>query len=811
MEALLRQLPQGKKQQKRGSRMNYLTHKDIQLKCPWKLLSIEELEVHIEPNKHASIYAKALVEEETDIIQGSLKNEVIELLNKETQKIIFAAEITEATLIYENGVCYIEIRGLSGTSNLDLTKESRSFQETAMTYEEMIDSIIKTSKGTDAIYIEGKGKAIQVPLIQFRETNWTYIKRMASHFQSVVVPEVSSTQPRFWFGLPEGKRKTLDDSIEYEVKHETTLTRKPFFSYEIKHWDNMNIGDYNHFKGKEMIIYKKSISLKENLLIFAYSLCYRNSYQIMKKYNTIISGMAIQGTVLQTNKEQMRVHLDIDQKQDPSKAYWYDYVPTTGNMMYCMPKVGTRIALYFPDEKEEHAKIHYCVRTNGATSPALSDPSCRYFYTEHQKAWALLPTNLYFEAIQPSGTPKKLRIELPDATGPDAVDPNGSGADGFLGVRCSSPKKIFIMTIGEIQIKTKTFAHLNTMQSLTVYHGGTTTEYNACITITNDHHLVGNHIYFDTVPDKEEGEYAPFNDAPKEGEYHFWESALKIGGGLLAVVGGIAVACVCVAAIGPAALILGGAIVGAGISSVAVGMGEMSTGNNVSAKEYLIKLGIGAFTGAIGSIPGMPLAATVFLVAPGATMIGMGLEELLIEDTDYTVEDYVVQGVISIAFAGLASGINTIAAKFVNKLKGNTAQLDIQAVQNQIDDIDDKITQKYTTNGAMSGKKVKDLYLSKLSNQQLIDLCDQYNIPYNSSNPKGAINDLKRFIVNDPSVLGGAERSGLLAQQRSVDDLYKAEWKAYDKTDLKGEINSVQGPRVKKVLDGIKSYNNDMC
>lgn len=426
------------------------------------------------------------------------------------------------------------------------------------------------------------------------------------------------------------------------------------------------------------------------------------------------------------------------------------------------------IALYFPDEKEEHAKIHYCVRTNGATSSALSDPSCRYFYTEHQKAWALLPTNLYFEAIQPSGTPKKLRIELPDATGPDAVDPNGSGADGFLGVRCSSPKKIFIMTIGEIQIKTKTFAHLNTMQSLTVYHGGTTTEYNACITITNDHHLVGNHIYFDTVPDKEEGEYAPFNDAPKEGEYHFWESALKIVGGLLAVVGRITVACVC-SSYRTRRINTRGCHCWS--RNKQCGRGEISTGNNVSAKEYLIKLGIGAFTGAIGSIPGMALATTVFLVAPGATMIGMGLEELLIEDTDYTWEDYVVQGVISMAFAGAASGINKIAAKFFNKLKGNTAKLDMRAVQNQIDDIDAKITQKYTTNGVMSGKKVKDLYLSKLSNQQLADLCDQYNIPYNSSNPRGAINDLKKFIVNDPSVLGGTDLYKKLYKGENNDEM----------------------------------------
>ena len=49
----------------------------------------------------------------------------------------------------------------------------------------------------------------------------------------------------------------------------------------------------------------------------------------------------------------------------------------------------------YPDLLDRQIPIIYCMRTNGATSPALSDPSCRYFYTEHQRCtMAVLRQNI---------------------------------------------------------------------------------------------------------------------------------------------------------------------------------------------------------------------------------------------------------------------------------------------------------------------------------------------------------------------------------------------------------------------------------
>ena len=50
--------------------------------------------------------------------------------------------------------------------------------------------------------------------------------------------------------------------------------------------------------------------------------------------------MVIEGEVLQTKGEVLRLHLEIDDSQDVSAAYDYPWRPITGNMLYCMPEKG---------------------------------------------------------------------------------------------------------------------------------------------------------------------------------------------------------------------------------------------------------------------------------------------------------------------------------------------------------------------------------------------------------------------------------------------------------------------------------------
>ena len=62
--------------------------------------------------------------------------------------------------------------------------------------------------------------------------------------------------------------------------------------------------------------------------------------------------------------------------------------------MYCMPKVGTKVSLYFSSEEEASARVINCIRENGETCEGMSDPNYRGLSTEHGKKLFLNPKEL---------------------------------------------------------------------------------------------------------------------------------------------------------------------------------------------------------------------------------------------------------------------------------------------------------------------------------------------------------------------------------------------------------------------------------
>lgn len=77
--------------------------------------------------------------------------------------------------------------------------------------------------------------------------------------------------------------------------------------------------------------------------------------QSPKFYNDIVSGMSLLGEVAKDDKEVVYVKLDIDEGE--GGTYPYPFRPETGNMMYCMPQVGTKVSLYFPNCDEKNAMV----------------------------------------------------------------------------------------------------------------------------------------------------------------------------------------------------------------------------------------------------------------------------------------------------------------------------------------------------------------------------------------------------------------------------------------------------------------------
>ena len=105
----------------------------------------------------------------------------------------------------ENGNYYVEIEGISKTSELDIKEKSRSFQNINMTYDELISSVLKNYSEKGFIQSVGCSQKINKPIFQYKETDWNFLKRICSELNSEIYCDIISINNLFYFGRSKGK------------------------------------------------------------------------------------------------------------------------------------------------------------------------------------------------------------------------------------------------------------------------------------------------------------------------------------------------------------------------------------------------------------------------------------------------------------------------------------------------------------------------------------------------------------------------------------------------------------------------------
>ncbi|MCE5284885.1 MAG: hypothetical protein LLG02_03405, partial [Pelosinus sp.] len=252
---------------------------------------------------------------------------------------------------------------------------------------------------------------IDGPLIQYEETDWQFIIRLASLQEDVIVPNVILNEKIFSFGYPPGEAKTLPDTISYtsgkdiaafrtdvESEYKPNLLCSEYAYYEVESYDELTIGDPVTFQGFEMYVGAVDIELKDGILVYQAKLIRKMMLRQNPILNEKFQGVSLEGKVLAVQNQEIKLHLDIDEEQDEATAYWYPFEPPTTDMLYLMPQIGTNASLYMPGIKEQKAIITGCVRTNGGSCEKTGDPSTRYLGTEYGQEMRLAPGGIYFTA-----------------------------------------------------------------------------------------------------------------------------------------------------------------------------------------------------------------------------------------------------------------------------------------------------------------------------------------------------------------------------------------------------------------------------
>lgn len=181
-------------------------------------------------------------------------------------------------------IYYLEVEAASNSYQLDIKTKSRSYQHKDMTYASLFQLMSPAYPGLDIIDEATKGGKLDKFTMQYLETDWQFLKRLASRFNTGLVPAATFDKPKFHFGVPAGsakgkladyhlqQEKKLADYLLYSENGNEGMEENDFLYYEVETDKVFNIGDHVSFNEQTLYVAEAITSMKNGLLKHIYSL-----------------------------------------------------------------------------------------------------------------------------------------------------------------------------------------------------------------------------------------------------------------------------------------------------------------------------------------------------------------------------------------------------------------------------------------------------------------------------------------------------------------------------------------------------------
>lgn len=423
--------------------------KDWQIEVsPFELLDTLNVEIHQRINEHATVTVKGRIapEKEDEYVEMAQAEQwmSVKLLDTENgDQTLFAGPIAEVEIRAENSARIIVAKGISSSYLLDTRKQRQSFQDPNITYDKILDALKKHYDKLEIFMTEGRGEKAKEFVVQYDETDWAFAKRLASHFNSFIVPEYQlGGGARFYFGLPNRPSEQVTSNSysmekqveEYRKKTENglKLKEKDAICYRLRSREYYSLCTRIQLNGRPLVVAEVETIYQGAECIHTYILKTEEGLKTLYQPHPQISGAEIQGRVIAVEKDQVKVHLEIDEKQPADKARWFPYATIysspDGAGWYCMPEVEDQVRICFPNQKEENAYAASAVHLKGAEG--RDDPEIKIWRTKYSKEIRFTPESIILTNND------GLQIELNDKKG----------------ILIASNKKVLIQAEGDLEI-----------------------------------------------------------------------------------------------------------------------------------------------------------------------------------------------------------------------------------------------------------------------------------------------------------------------------------------------------------------------
>jgi len=441
-----------------------MREKHIQVN-PFNMLSVLDYTGTQSVNEHAMVSI-------TGIIGSDKRDEYIQKAMKETwvQIVAYNEDDQESTLFYgiltdfkvrtEGNGCVMELILHSGTKLMDYEKHIRTFQRSGYSYEEISWLCNAEYENANTILAEGKEASIPGFMMQYEETDWQFLRRLASTLNTVLISDSKGKGEKYYIGVQDrgvlAELEVENYTICYENKLSASGTKENITGYIVESRSILALGNQTTFQGNKLWVWKVETVWKGNELYHKYYLKAKAGFHVPREYHQEIIGLSLMGKVKAVSGEQVKVEITKDSNSQSGQrwfAFSTVYSSPDGAGWYCMPEIGDTIRLYCPSEDESQAYVISAVHEDKGKG-IRTNPDHKIWRNKQGKEIRM--------------TPEKILLTNNDGMSVELIDGQG--------IKITSNASINIKAADNINIKTNASLEMAAANKIVLKQGDTVME-----------------------------------------------------------------------------------------------------------------------------------------------------------------------------------------------------------------------------------------------------------------------------------------------------------------------------------------------
>ena len=366
--------------------------------------SLLRMEIKQQLNDHGKLHFHVIIENDKQRefldkyeVGGQVR---IYDMRQDSNSFLFCGRVESIVCEQKADMMVADINAICYSADLDRGRRNRTFQSPNVTFEGLVDQIVKDS-GANFMWQVADRKTGQ-PFIQ-QETDWEFLVRLASRFNRPIQGSMFSEYPVFYFGIREGRdrTRTFDEAkiMEYGFSSDyyhkggyvSGKKHEEYHYLKVKHLESWEIGDTIQFERREYTVVDRVMRFDEAGEFYYVDTLGREGFLHRPTvYNEELVGLQLEGTVEHAENESVFVRFGGEDEVN----YPWKWVPEVGNLCYIMPEGGSRVILTLPTHDEKDGIVTHVLRRNG------SYPSENHqgLSTPHGKHLRLYPDQVAFEA-----------------------------------------------------------------------------------------------------------------------------------------------------------------------------------------------------------------------------------------------------------------------------------------------------------------------------------------------------------------------------------------------------------------------------